>query len=73
MRIREITENWANNHHMGMGTERPQDQRLLEKPRMAKHRKQNRELTLKDNIGMTIGHTAASGSWANTGAKYKQM
>jgi len=75
MRIKEIMEAaWSNTYNTGTGTvERPQDQRLLEKPRRAKQRKHNRERTLKDNIGMSIGHVAASGSWANTGAKYKQM
>jgi len=30
MRIKEITENYISNQHMGMGTERPDDQRIME-------------------------------------------
>jgi hypothetical protein len=36
MKIKEITESWVNNYHMGLGKERAQDQRLLEKPRQPK-------------------------------------
>jgi hypothetical protein len=68
MRIKEITENYVSNAHMGAGSERSQDQRLLEKPRTRKH---NRKL--KDNIGYSIGTGPASGSWSNSGARFKQM
>ena len=64
MRIKEITENWANNHHLGAGMERAQDQRIMERPRT---RKQAKERKLKDNIGYNIGMGGPhGGTWANT-------
>ena len=68
MRIKEITENYISNPHMGAGSERVQDQRIMEKPRTRK-----RERKLRDNIGYTIGHGPAAGQWGNSGAKFKQM
>ena len=50
-------ENYVTNTHMGMGSERPQNRQLIERPR-------NRPL--KDNIGMSVGQAAAGGAWANS-------
>lgn len=66
MKIKEIVETkWASNTAMGMGSERPQDQRLLEKPRV---KKKPKERKLKDNLNsiVGIGYGDASGSWANS-------
>jgi len=68
MRIKEITENYISNSHMGMGSERVQDQRIMEKPR-----NKRREKKLKDNTAFGMGDRAAGGNWANTGARFKQM
>lgn len=65
MRIKEITENYVNNTAMGLGKERPQDQRIMERPRT---RKQNKEKKLKDHVGsvISIGYKDASGAWGNS-------
>jgi len=65
MRIKEITENYVNNSAMGLGKERPQDQRIMEKPRT---RKPNRERKLKDHVGkiMSIGYETGGGGWGNS-------
>jgi len=64
----KITENYISNTHQGAGSERSQDQRIMEKPRTRKHTRK-----LKDNIGYSIGDGLATGSWANSGARFKQM
>ena len=47
MRIKDIiSENWANNAHLGAGSERAQDQRLLEK----QTKKIKRQSKLKEGI-----------------------
>ena len=64
MRIKEIVENRVTNHHMGLGRERPQDQRILEKNRT---RKTGRERRLKDHIGYNIGVGGPfGGTWGNS-------
>jgi hypothetical protein len=64
MRIKEIVENRATNHHMGAGQERAQDQRIMEKNRT---RKTARTKRLKDNIGYNIGVGGPwGGNWGNT-------
>jgi hypothetical protein len=65
MRIKEITENYVNNSAMGLGKERAQDQRIMEKPRT---RKPNRERKLKDHVGsiMSIGYRSGGGGWGNS-------
>jgi len=68
MRIKEITENYISNRHMGLGSQRADDQRIMEKPRT-----KSREKQLKDNTAFGIGDRAASGAWANSGARNKQM
>lgn len=66
MRFTEFSENYVHNTDMGLGSERKQDQRLLEKPR--KKRK------LKDNIQGSVGSSnPAMAPWANSGAKFKKM
>jgi hypothetical protein len=65
MRIREITENYANNLALGLGKERAQDQRIMEKNRT---RKPTRTKRLKDNIGYNIGMGGPhGGNWGNSG------
>lgn len=68
MRIKEITENYVSNRHMGIGSERAPDQRVMERPKP-----KSREKKLKDNTAFGMGDRAAGGNWANTGAKFKQM
>jgi hypothetical protein len=68
MRIKEITENYVSNYHMGIGSERPQDQRILERPKTKR-----RERKLKDNAAFGVGTADTGGQWANSGAKFKQM
>lgn len=66
MLIREITETkWASNTDLGLGSERAQDQRLLEKPRV---KRKTRERRLKDHAVdvVSIGHGAAGGNWGNS-------
>jgi len=53
---------------MGLGQERSQDQRVMERPR-----RKRREKHLKDNTAFGMGNQAAGGNWANTGAQFKQM
>lgn len=50
-------ENYVTNTHLGMGSERPQNRQLIERPR-------NRPL--KDNIGMSVGQAAVGGAGANS-------
>ena len=64
MRIKEITENYANNLTLGLGRERDQDQRIMEKNRTRKARPN--EQRLKDNIGYNVGMGIAGGQWANS-------
>lgn len=57
-------ENRAANHHMGAGAERPQDQRIMERPRTRKLKPKR----LKDNIGYNIGMGGPhGGNWGNSG------
>jgi hypothetical protein len=65
MRIKEITENYANNLTLGLGKERDQDQRIMEKNRTRKARPN--EQRLKDNIGYNIGMGGPhGGNWGNS-------
>lgn len=64
MRIKEIVENRVTNYHMGLGRERPQDQRIMEKNRTRKARPN--EQRLKDNIGYNVGMGQVGGQWANS-------
>jgi hypothetical protein len=64
MRIKEITENYANNSTLGLGKERDQDQRIMEKNRTRKARPN--EQRLKDNIGYNVGMGQVGGQWANS-------
>jgi hypothetical protein len=68
MRFKEFSENHVTNAHMGMGSERVQDQRIMERPR-----NRRRERKLKDNTAFGMGDKSAGGNWANTGAQFKQM
>jgi hypothetical protein len=68
MRYREFQENHATNSHLGLGQERPQDQRVMERPRPKR-----KEKKLKDNTAFGMGNQAAGGNWANTGAKFHKM
>ena len=64
MKIKEITENYVNNSAMGLGKERAQDQRIMEKNRTRK----TRDKRLKDNIGHNIGMGGPhGGNWGNSG------
>ena len=66
MRIREITETkWASNTDLGIGSERVQDQRLLEKPRTKRKRQ---EQPLRDHLVgvVSIGTGTAGGNWGNS-------
>lgn len=55
MKIKEIiSENWANNAHLGAYTERPQDQRLLEKPKSDPCWKGYKQLGMKKKGGKKV-------------------
>jgi len=68
MRFKEFSENYIRNQHMGLGSERPDDQRIMERPKTKR-----KERKLKDNAAFGLGTADTGGSWANTGARYKQM
>lgn len=50
-------ENYVTNTHMGMGSERPLNRQLIERPK-------NKQL--KDNMGMSVGQASTGGNWANS-------
>lgn len=81
MRIKEIiSENWANNADLGAYTERPQDQRLMEKPKSDPCWKGYKQLGMKkkggkkvpncvptkENIGGAVGQDQAISGWGNS-------
>jgi len=68
MKVKEIIENHAANRHLGLGKERAQDQRIMEKPRQ-----QRREKRLKDNAAFGLGNQTVGGNWAASGSQQGQM
>ena len=71
MRFVEFSENYVHNTDMGFGSERPADQRVMERPRKPRSKAERK---LKDHIGFSVGGANPTmAPWANTGAKFKQM
>ena len=54
MKIKDLDENWANNANLGAYTERPQDQRLLEKPKANPCWKGYKQVGMKKKNNKTV-------------------